>query len=220
MFDRTARDYDRVERAMALGSGSWYRRRMLEAAGLTRGMSVLDVAAGTGLVTREAIALTGAPDRVVALDPSFGMLAEARAALGAPAVQATAEQIPFRDGRFDFLSMGFALRHVADVKRVFEEFHRVLRPGGRVLVLEITRPEGRLKTSILKAYMRGVVPLLARVLGRETDTPVLMRYYWDTIEACVPPDQVVGALQRAGFLDVERNVELSIFSAYRGRKPA
>lgn len=219
IFDRTAGDYDRVERAMAFGSGSWYRRRMLESAGLERGMYALDVAAGTGLVTREAIAIVGEPSRVVALDPSIGMLREARAQLPMPAVQAAGERLPFLEGRFDFLSMGFALRHVADVEVVFREFFRVLRPGGRVCLLEITRPDGRVATTLLKAYMKGVVPVIARLLGRHAETPLLMRYYWDTIQACVPPERVVTALRHVGFEDVERDVELKIFSAYRGTKP-
>src|SRR5690349_18483338 len=77
VFDDAAADYDRVERLMSLGTGSAYRRRALARAGLAAGMRVLDVAAGTGLVTREAVALAGEPSLVVGVDPSAGMLAEA-----------------------------------------------------------------------------------------------------------------------------------------------
>jgi demethylmenaquinone methyltransferase/2-methoxy-6-polyprenyl-1,4-benzoquinol methylase len=87
-------------------------------------------------------------------------------------------------------------------------------------LLEITRPQSRFGEMILKAYMRGLVPLLARVFVRGADTPALWRYYWDTIEHCVPPSTVIAALERAGFVNVSRHTELLIFSEYRAEKPA
>ena len=75
------------------------------------------------------------------------------------------ERIPRPDQSSDFVSMGYALRHIADVAAAFGEFHRVLRPGGRLLVLEITKPAGRIGTALLKTYMRAVVPAIARVVG-------------------------------------------------------
>ena len=117
------------------------------------------------------------------------------------------------------LSMGYALRHVSDVDASFAEFHRVLKPGGRLLVLEITRPSSRLTLLMLKAYMRIVVPAIARVVTRRTNTSQLWRFYWDTIEACIAPAEVLAALQRAGFTQVKRHVELGIFSEYTAIKP-
>ena len=115
--------------------------------------------------------------------------------------------------------MGYALRHLADLSAAFAEFHRVLRPGGRLLVLEITRPQGRLATLALKTYMRTVVPTVALVVARQSKTSELWRYYWDTIEACVPPDAVLAALRTAGFRRVRRYVELGVFSEYTAFKP-
>src|SRR5438552_14721397 len=86
IFNQTAGDYDRVERFMALGSGSWYRRQALRRAGLVAGMRVLDVAIGTGLVAREEIDMTGDPNLVLGLDPSAGMIAQARRTLPVAAV--------------------------------------------------------------------------------------------------------------------------------------
>jgi demethylmenaquinone methyltransferase/2-methoxy-6-polyprenyl-1,4-benzoquinol methylase len=106
------------------------------------------------------------------------------------------------------------------VAAAFGEFHRVLRPGGRVLVLEISKPRGRIGTALLKAYMRAVVPLIARFIGQRHDTAELWRYYWDTIEACIPPEQVLQALRDAGFSDVRRHVELGMFSEYTAVKTA
>ena len=75
-----------------------------------------------------------------------------------------------------------------------KEFWRVLKPGGVMCVLEITRPEGALARVLLKAYLRGVVPMLAQLVARHPDTPQLMRFYWDTIEACAPPPAIMAAI--------------------------
>ncbi len=219
LFDRTAGDYDRVERVMAFGTGSWYRRRALRGSGLRSGMTVFDIGVGTGLVAREAAAICGDPSRVTGVDPSSGMVANAKVPPGVRLLSGTAESIPTDDASADFLSMGYALRHIGDLSVAFREFHRVLRPGGRLCLLEITRPEGAWSQGLLKAYMRVMVPLAARLVARHRDTPELMRYYWDTIEACASPKVIQSALTDAGFVSVSRHVELGIFSEYRAVKP-
>ena len=219
IFDDTAPDYDRIERVLALGSGPWYRRMALQRAGLARDAEVLDVGIGTGLVAREALALVGPGGRLVGVDPSPGMMGEVSLP-GVELVTGRAEDLPRPDASCDFLSMGYALRHIGDVRAAFAEFHRVLRPGGRLLVLEIVRPAGRVGTTLLKGYMRAVVPLIARVVGRRRDTAELWRYYWDTIEACMPPAAVLAALREAGFETVARHTELGIFAEYTAVKSA
>jgi demethylmenaquinone methyltransferase/2-methoxy-6-polyprenyl-1,4-benzoquinol methylase len=219
IFNRTAADYERVESAMAFGTGSWYRRRALQGSGLRPGMRTVDVGVGTGLVAREAAVIVGDPGLVTGVDPSPGMVAHARVPAGVNLLIGTAESIPLGDGSADFLSMGYALRHIGDLTAAYAEFHRVLRPGGALCVLEITMPEGAFARTLLKAYMRGAVPLLARVVARHSDMPELMRYYWDTIEACVPPAAVMAGIRDAGFTDVTRHIELGVFSEYRARKP-
>jgi len=87
-------------------------------------------------------------------------------------------------------------------------------------VLEITRPRGPIAHALVKAYMRGLVPVIAKVFARHRETARLMRYYWDTIEACVPPERVLATLAAAGLTSPARHVELGIFSEYTGRKPA
>jgi demethylmenaquinone methyltransferase/2-methoxy-6-polyprenyl-1,4-benzoquinol methylase len=219
VFDEAAADYDRVERMMSLGSGSPYRRRALERAGLRAGMRVLDVAAGTGLVSREAAAIITDPALVLGVDPSPGMLAEAvRNVPGVRFAIGTAERLPVDDASVDFLSMGYALRHVSDLATTFREFLRVLKPGGRACVLEITRPRGRISLGLLRVYMGWLIPGLTRLAGRRAQSKQLWSYYWDTIEHCVPPEQIQGAMHAAGFADVGRHVELGIFSAYTGAK--
>lgn len=220
IFDRTAGDYDRVERWMAFGTGSWYRRRALRQAGLRPGMVVVDVGVGTGLVAREAAAIVGDPVNVIGVDPSPGMVAHARVPDGVRLLAGSAENLPLPDAHADFVSMGYALRHVDDLATAFAEFDRVLKPGGLVCVLEITQPQAGWARKALKTYMRCVIPWVAARVSRHRDMPELMRYHWDTIEACVPPDAVMQALRGAGFVEVVRDVELGIFSAYRAGKPS
>ncbi len=218
LFDRTALDYDRIERIMSFGSGPWYRRDALRRAGVGRGSAVLDVGCGTGLLAREALRLIGPTGRLVGVDPSPGMIAQAQLP-GCSLVEGIAESLPVEDASFDFVTMGYALRHIGDLQQAFREFHRVLRPGGTVLVLEITRPRNRAAAAALKAYMRGVVPLVARAAGRGAQTPAVWRYFWDTIEACVPPQRVLDTLLEAGFTRVRREVTLGIFSEYLAVRP-
>ena len=219
MFNDTAADYDRTEFMIGLGSGSWYRREALLRAGLAAGMTVLDVGIGTGLVARRAAEIVGDAALVTGLDPSAGMLQNARLPAGVTLVEGYAEEIPFPDASFDFLSMGYALRHISDLSRAFSEFCRVLKPGGRLCILEITRPESRVFEILLRGYMRGVVPALARFTSKKTDTPRMWSYYWDTIAACASAANIMHTLADSGFGEVDRHLELKIFSEYRARKP-
>src|SRR5262245_29334932 len=140
LFDAAAPYYDWVCRVMALGSGQFYRRQALLRAGLLPGMRLLDIATGTGLVARAAERVLGASGSVVGFDASTGMLRQASRRIAAPLVQGWAETLPFQRASFDFASVGYALRHMADLGITFAECLRVLKPGGRLLILEISRP--------------------------------------------------------------------------------
>jgi demethylmenaquinone methyltransferase / 2-methoxy-6-polyprenyl-1,4-benzoquinol methylase len=218
LFDRTAADYDLLERVLGLGSGSWYRRRALRAAGLGAGMRVIDVGTGTGLLASAAAGIVGDPALVTGVDPSPGMIGHARVPRGVRLVSGSAENLPAAEGSADFLSLGYALRHVGDLAAAFVEFHRVLRPGGRLCMLEITLPSGSLARALLETWLDRVMPSVAALVARR-DAPLLMHYYWDTIAACASPGTILAALAAAGFVEVERQVDLGIFSAYRARRP-
>ncbi len=218
MFDQAAAGYDEAERWTGLGTGPWYRRDVLRRSGLQAGMHVLDVAAGTGLVTVAAHELVGPQGRVVALDPSPGMLAELKKKLPVETLEGYAEDIPLPDASVDFVSMGYALRHVGDLDRAFAEFFRVLRPGGQVCLMEISRPASRIGQTLLSGYIRSIVPLLARLAGSRADVGRLWEYYGDTIDAAVEPERILAALHGAGFADVRCPVTFSIFREYLARK--
>jgi demethylmenaquinone methyltransferase/2-methoxy-6-polyprenyl-1,4-benzoquinol methylase len=214
LFDRAARHYDWVGHLLAFGSGPYYRRRALAHAGLRPHMKLLDVATGTGQVARAAARILGDPRRVVGLDPSGGMLREARRHHAGALVQGRAEEIPVRDDAFDMLSMGFALRHVATLETAFAEYRRVLKPGGRLLILEVSRPRYAATRWAIRVYFQQVLPLIIRIGTSSPDAQLLMKYYWDTIDECVPPATILAALRQAGFVDVRHRLVGDCLSEY------
>jgi demethylmenaquinone methyltransferase / 2-methoxy-6-polyprenyl-1,4-benzoquinol methylase len=214
-FDEAAGDYDWINQAISFGSGGRYRREALLRAGLAESMSLLDAGSGTGVVAAQAQTVVGSRGLVVALDPSLGMLRQARRRGVTRRLRGLAEALPLPDRSFDMVSMGYALRHVADLRTTFREYLRVLKPGGTLLVLEITPPSSRLAHRLLALYLGRLVPLVARFGRGGHASRELMQYYWDTIENCVPPAVILEALADAGFSSPERHVEMGIFSEYR-----
>ncbi len=235
IFDETAQDYDRVERWLSLGSGRWYRRQALQRAGLKSGMRVCDVAVGTGLVAGEVLQIIGPTGHVVGVDPSPQMMRRAKERLGIETAAGRAEQLPFADRSFDFVSMGYALRHVEDLNAAFREFYRVLKPDGqpedqavaraavqvgsepacgRVCILEITRPTSRAGRAFLRAYLGTLSRIISTFVPLAPRTPELWAYYWETIDKCLPPSRVMEALAATGFTEVKRHVLGGVFSEY------
>lgn len=217
LFDRTAPYYDRILKVGFFGTGQFYRRRVLKNSGLKAGMDVLDVATGTGPVAVEAARIVG-DDHLTCVDPSRGMMDVARGKIGARFIQGLGEQLPLASESFDRLYMGYGLRHVRDLGELFREYHRVLRPGGQCVILEISRPATRRQMAVARFYFKDFVPFLSRVLTRDPDGHTLMRYFWETIDQCVPPEDIRTALAESGFQDVRRDVELGVFSAYHAFK--
>jgi demethylmenaquinone methyltransferase/2-methoxy-6-polyprenyl-1,4-benzoquinol methylase len=215
IFDETAEWYDDIDGMLSLGSGDRYRRDALLRGGLAAGMRLLDVATGTGVVARAAATIT---EHVAGMDASIGMLLAGRVRQHLPMLQGVGERLPLRDASFDMLTTGYALRHFADLRAVFSEYHRVLRPGGRVLILEITPPRSRLGYALLRFHLNAIVPLLARLRSRSRKAAKLMHYYWDTTAACVPPESILDALSQAGFDEAGRHVELGVMSEYTATK--
>ncbi len=205
LFDRTASWYRTIDRATAFGMGPVYRRQSLRRAGLRAGMSVLDVGCGPGLTAQGAMRLVGSTGYVVGLDPSAGMLQEARRGRCRTLVQGVGEQLPFPDARFDFVSMGYALRHVSDLAAAFREYRRVLKPGGILLLLEVSRPRSAALRSLSRFYIRTVVGAGLAAATRNGHMRTLMRYWWDTTDSCGSPEAILSALDEAGF--VQRGVK-------------
>ena len=182
-------------------------------------MRFLDVGCGTGIAAEHALRLVGSSGLVVGVDPSFGMLQEATKRDVANVVQGVAESLPFPDGTFDVVCMSFALRHVSDLLTAFEEYYRVLKPGGTVLIFEMTPPTRPVAFSLLKFYMKHLIPAATWLATGRRTARTLYQYCWDTFEYCVPPSAILDALSDARFHDAQRHVEFRIFSEYRARKP-
>lgn len=219
LFDRTARHYNTVEALFGNG-GLWYRRFSLRRAGLRPGMKVLDVAMGTAAVARGAARIVGPTGRVVGVDPSRGMLAEAGKVFHGPRVRGVGQALPVADDTFDFVTMGIALRHVSDLRAAFGEYLRVLRPGGRLWILEGHVPRSRLGHRLTRFAWAKVIPGLTLLATRDREAKVLMDYYWDTVEQAAPPETIVRVLGEVGFAEPRCKVVVpGAFCEYHARKP-
>ena len=197
LFDRSAPHYDTIEK-LFLNFGLWYRRFSLRRAGVARGMKVLDVAMGTGAVARGAERLVGPEGRVFGVDPSRGMIRQARKSFHGPVTLGVAGELPFRDETFDFVTMGIALRHVADLAGTFRQYFRVLKPGGRLWILEGYVPSSRIGHGLTRLTWERVVPGMTLLFTRSRDAKLLMDY-WDTIDRAASPRTLIETLQSVGF---------------------
>jgi demethylmenaquinone methyltransferase/2-methoxy-6-polyprenyl-1,4-benzoquinol methylase len=173
-------------------------------------MHVLDVACGPALVAQCARELVGPSGSVTGLDPSVGMLREARRGSCGTLVVGIGECLPFADASFDFLSMGYALRHVSDLRTAFAEYRRVLKPGGVVLLLDICRPRSPLLLSLSRFYVKTVLGIAFSASTGNRDMKKLMEYWWDTTEHCVGAETILAAMKEAGF------VECSVHELFNG----
>jgi demethylmenaquinone methyltransferase / 2-methoxy-6-polyprenyl-1,4-benzoquinol methylase len=214
LFDEAAPDYDWVSCMMSFGRDQIYRREALQRAELTSGMRLLDVASGTGLMIKAALELGVNPANVTGVDPSTGMLAENRKRNPVTLLEGTGEKLPCADASFDFACMGYALRHVEDLEKLFGEFKRVLKPDGKILILEITRPTNPVALPLIRFYMQQLVPRIGWLRRRNKSTVKLMQYYWATIAECVPPETIITALADSGFKNVKRIISNGILSEY------
>jgi demethylmenaquinone methyltransferase/2-methoxy-6-polyprenyl-1,4-benzoquinol methylase len=219
LFNRTARYYNTVEKLFGNG-GLLYRRLALRRAGLRPGMKVLDVAMGTAAVGRGAARIVGDEGLVVGVDPSPGMLAEAAKVFKGPRVRGYGQALPIRSEYFDFVTMGIALRHVSDLRAAFSEYFRVLKPGGRLWILEGHVPTSALGQRATRFVWQKLIPGMTYVATRSREAKELMDYYWDTVDQAVPPGTIVKVLGEVGFESPRAQVILpGAFVEYTGRKP-
>jgi len=202
MFDRIASRYDLLNRVLSLGTDLQWRRRALDLARLDESGRALDVGTGTGDFALALLARSPRSATVTGVDISAGMLqvAErraARAGLG-PRYErliASVESLPFADGLFDVAMAGFVIRNVGDIPRGLREMRRVLRPGGRAVILDLHTPRNPAIRRLYRAYSL-LSPRLAAALGGD---PEAYRYLPRSIEAFYDPVALARLLQDAGF---------------------
>ena len=195
MFDRISPVYDAMNRVMTAGLDRRWRRLAAEAV-VAPEDEVLDACCGTGDL---ALAAERAGGRVTGLDFSERMLERARRKSGSVRwVRGDALALPFADGSFDAATVGFGIRNVEDLEAGLRELARVLRPGGRLGCLEITRPRGLLRP-FFRLWFDGVVPLLGKVLPGGA----AYSYLPASVRRFPGPEDLAGVMRRAGFEDVE-----------------
>ncbi|HWD01369.1 MAG TPA: class I SAM-dependent methyltransferase [Amycolatopsis sp.] len=214
MFDQVAEGYDRTRSVLWFGQMGRWGRAVARALDLRPGQRALDVACGTGTSAR-ALARPGV--EVVGCDFSPGMLAVARRRVPELRfVPGDALDLPFQDGSFDAVTISFGLRNVNDRVRALAEMHRVVRPGGRVVVAEYSHPESALTQAAFQTYLRKVAPRIARALS--TNAPAY-DYLADSILAWPTQAELAADLQRAGWARVEwRDLTGGVVALHRGYK--
>ncbi len=190
MFDAIAPRYDLLNRLLTFGMDVGWRRKAVRSLALRRGSTVLDVACGTGDLCRE---LEKRGYRAVGVDRSAGMLAAQRTT--APLVRGDALRLPFRTNSADGLVCGFALRNFASLKPFLGECARVLRPGGRVALLEVSEPENSVLRWGHAQYFGRVVPLVGGMLS-DRDA---YQYLPKSVAYLPPPSRMVSMMSEAGF---------------------
>lgn len=211
MFDEVASAYDKTNDLLSLYQSRLWRRSLKAAVAPKSGERILDIAAGTG-TSSMALLVPGA--KVIAADFSEGMLAEGRKRY--PKLEfvfADAMKLPFKNGEFDAVTMSFGLRNVQDHKVALKEFHRVLAPGGRLVICEFSSVKGLLGV-LYRWYLKSVLPLVAKLLSKN---PSAYSYLADSIEAWPSQQQLAQDIKAAGFEKVSyQNLTFGIVAIHTG----
>ena len=216
MFDGVAKNYDRTNSILSMGNAWRWRAAMVHAVAPQAGERILDLAAGTG-TSAAALAKSGA--EVVAADFSPGMIEEGRRRHpDMTFVEADAAALPFADNEFDAVTISFGLRNVEDPKQVLAEMFRVLKPEGRMVICEFSKPPRALLRAGYWAYLRYVMPAVATTAS---SNPAAYRYLADSIEDWPDQSRLTQWIRGAGFTRVAyRNLTAGVVALHRGRKPA
>jgi demethylmenaquinone methyltransferase / 2-methoxy-6-polyprenyl-1,4-benzoquinol methylase len=203
MFDRIAGVYDLMNSAMTAGLHHQWRQRAVERAEVGPGSNALDVACGTGDLALELRRRIGPDGRVVGCDFSEPMLEIARRKSGDEGLPvefgwADALELPYGDASFDAVTIGFGARNLADLERGISEMARVLRPGGRLVILEITRPDREPLASFYSLWFDRLVPVLGALAG----DPEAYSYLPDSVRSFPEPERLSGMLDAAGLAQI------------------
>jgi demethylmenaquinone methyltransferase / 2-methoxy-6-polyprenyl-1,4-benzoquinol methylase len=201
MFDRISGIYDRLNTVMTAGLHHQWRRRAADLTSLQPGDRALDVATGTGDLALELAGRVAPGGEVVGVDFAERMLELARAKAGAAPVTfeaANALALPFGDNEFAAATVGFGARNFADLARGLREMARVVRPGGRVVVLEITTPSRRPLSTFFELWFDRAVPALGRIAG----DPQAYEYLPSSVRRFPGPEELAGVMSRSGLGDI------------------
>ena len=221
VFDSVADNYDLMNDVMSFGVHRLWKRFAVEQTGARRGQSILDLAGGTGDLAARLSRLVGPQGEVVVGDINASMLNAGRERLldrgitgNVRFVQANAENLPFPDNSFDCITIAFGLRNVTDKQKALESMYRALKPGGRVLVLEFSKPMVPGLKQAYDLYSFRILPLMGRLIAKDEGS---YRYLAESIRMHPGQEELKGMMQEAGFEDCDYfNLSGGIVALHRG----
>lgn len=223
VFHSVASSYDLMNDLMSLGIHRLWKRYTVEMAGARSGQSILDIAGGTGDLALAFSRKVGPEGKVVLADINASMLAMGRnklldrgACRNIEFVQANAECLPFASNTFDLVTIAFGLRNVTDKDAALRSMYDVLKPGGRLLVLEFSKPVSAPLARIYDAYSFSVLPALGELIAHDAGS---YRYLAESIRMHPDQDTLRGMMQQAGFENTDfHNLTGGIVALHRGFK--
>lgn len=205
VFDSVAAQYDLMNDLMSGGLHRLWKRFTIELSAVRSGQTVLDIAGGTGDLAAKFSKLVGADGKVILADINAAMLSVGRDRLidrGAlsniDVVQADAQFLPFDDNSIDCITIAFGLRNVTDKAKALRSMHRVLKPGGRVLVLEFSKPTSPLLSKVYDAYSFSALPAMGKLITDDEDS---YRYLAESIRKHPDQESLLEIVEDAGFVD-------------------
>ncbi|SFM52425.1 2-octaprenyl-6-methoxy-1,4-benzoquinone methylase /demethylmenaquinone methyltransferase [Ectothiorhodospira mobilis] len=223
VFHSVAGRYDLMNDLMSMGIHRAWKRFTVEVAGARPGWKVLDLAGGTGDLAAKFARITGPRGQVVLSDINASMLTQGRARLvdqglveNLDFVQADAEHLPFADDHFDLVTIAFGLRNVTDKNAALASMHRVLKPGGKLLVLEFSHPVSRTFGKVYDLYSFKALPLMGRLVAGDADS---YRYLAESIRMHPDQETLKDMMETAGFERCDYfNLTGGVVALHRGYK--
>jgi len=223
VFDSVANRYDVMNDAMSLGIHRLWKRVALEHTGLRAGMCALDLASGTGDLAMKMAGMVGRSGLVILSDINQSMLSEGRAKLDNVGVVgnvdyclANAQFLPFPSNHFDCVTIGFGLRNVTDKGMALREMARVIKPGGRVVVLEFSKPISPMISKAYDLYSFTALPALGKILAKDADS---YRYLAESIRMHPDQEALKAIMIESGFDHVDvQNMTLGVVALHIGYK--
>ena len=219
IYGRSAARYDRLNTVASFGTSNWYRRRTVLSLDLPTDATLVDVGCGTGMIALAAQRFLPESPSIVAVDPCREMRALAAAAGVRDVRPGTFEDIPVEDASHDAVVSGYAIRYATDVGAAFREVFRVLRPGGRAVVLEMILPPPGWRRSLVGGLIRDAgAPVLGMLCGGPAVRD-LMRHFWSSVSSFDAPQVIVDRMKTEGFHDVEYRHVGGLLGEFRATRP-
>ena len=215
MFTRIAHRYDLMNRLMTGGQDIRWRKIVIQLTRLESNASLLDLGTGTGDLAREALK-QNQQARVTAADFTLEMMRVGRKPGDPPFSSADALNLPFKDSTFDAVISGFLLRNVIDVNLALKEQYRVLKPGGRIVVLDTTRPKKNILSPFIRIHMHVIIPLLGKLISGTGDA---YEYLPDSTEGFLTAEELAARMAAAGFMNVNfKRLMFGTIAIHHGEK--